>query len=234
MAEHFQAHASIAATLIQESLNRHLADLAALGRFLEIARGAGRADFEDFVQPLIDGGQGVQAYEWIPVVPREERADFEARAGLEWGAPFAITEREPDGRLIPAADRPTHYPVYFVAPLAGNEAARGFDLGSTTSRLTALEKAAGVGWPCATGRIRLVQENGSQSGFLVFSPVYGAAKSRGTEEQRRETLRGFALGVFRAGDMLENALASFPEHRIAVSLIDRDAPVGPGGPVPGR
>lgn len=74
----------------------------------------------------------------------------------------------------------------------------GFDLGSNPARLAALEQAADTGRAVATEGIKLVQETGTQAGFLIFIPVYRQEMPLTTVEQRRMALQGFVLGVFRA------------------------------------
>ena len=97
--------------------------------------------------------------------------------------------------------------MYFVEPHQGNEAALGFDLASNTARLEALNKARDTGNSVATSRITLVQETGDQYGFLVFVPIFRNGEPIATPQQRRDNLTGFALGVFRVGDLVEGASA---------------------------
>lgn len=71
-----------------------------------------------------------------------------------------------------AAQRAEYFPVYYVEPLTGNEAAVGFDLASNSTRLEALEISRDTGKMVSTGRITLVQETHQQYGFLILRPVY--------------------------------------------------------------
>jgi PAS domain S-box-containing protein len=73
----------------------------------------------------------------------------------------------------------------------------------------------------ATSRITLVQ---GQFGFLVFNPVYRKGAAPNTPEARRAHLIGFALGVFRIGDMIETALSQLPQHDVDLYLFDKSAP----------
>ena len=57
--------------------------------------------------------------------------------------------------MNPAGVRDTYFPVYYVAPQAGNEKALGFDLGSNPIRLSALNKARNTGQIAVSGRIKL-------------------------------------------------------------------------------
>ena len=76
----------------------------------------------------------------------------------------------------------------------------------------------------ASKRIRLVQETGSQFGFLIFLPVYRGALPGDTVPQRREKLEGFVLGVFRIGKMVEAILRDLPgTHNLQFHIYDEPA-----------
>ena len=59
----------------------------------------------------------------------------------------------------------------------------------------------------ATGRIRLVQEQRDQYGFLVVLPRYETAGVPPTQALRQAQFSGILLGVFRVSDVVEEALA---------------------------
>ena len=211
--EKFDYDATMRTNTIVEYLNAELQDLDALRRFVE---GAGHFDqnsFQAFVKPMLDR-KGIQAVEWIPVVPSLDRETVEAAAKREGLDAYKIQERSPDGALTPAKHRDCYYPVYYVEPKQGNEKAIGFDLGSSPVRLDAINAALRSGNPQATGRIILIQEKEKQNGFLVFAPV---------RSQNKKVL-GFALAVFRAGDMLQNAIKQTEALALDTSLNDLSAP----------
>ncbi len=78
----------------------------------------------------------------------------------------------------------------------------------------------------ATGRITLVQETDKQFGFLVFNPIYGKGVPLDTVRDRREHLKGFALGVFRVGELVEGSLAHLGLTGIDMYIHDLNAPQG--------
>ncbi len=186
--------ADVRTKAITNYLQAQIQDLDALKRHAEGKAVFDWPSFHAFVKPMLER-KGVQAIEWIPVVPRSTRSLLESAPAPEGMSRFRITERTGEGVLVPAGERNVYYPVYFVDPLQGNEKAIGFDLGSNPQRLEAINAAIKSHHPQATSRITLVQEQGKQFGFLIFSPAYRDGK-----------LSGFALGVFRAGDMLDNAI----------------------------
>src|SRR6185436_1295029 len=97
----------------------------------------------------------------------------------------------------------------------------GFDLWSEDTRRAALERARDTGLATATPPIRLVQEPGSQLGFLVLLPVYRGPAA--TVEQRRISLTGFAVAVYRIGDLVDASLRAAVEKGLGVSVTDTDA-----------
>lgn len=175
-----------------------------------------RAQFDRFGQSLLRSKPGIQALEWCPVVKLDERDAFEREAQKSLPQ-FQILQREGGGQLVPAAPRPYYLPIYFVVPMEGNEAAFGFDLASDAQRLVTLEKARDLGITLGTSPIRLVQERGSQMGQVLCSPIYGGPHA--TVAERRENLQGFALGVFRLGDLLAASLADRGPPDIRVELF---------------
>lgn len=202
--------------------------LRALGGLFDTALEIDRNAFRRFVTPVLSRHPGIQALEWIPRVKKSRRTAFEATAHRDGFLEFTFTERETQGRMIGVSERDEYFPVYFVEPLKGNELALGFDLGSNPVRLKALQQARDSGEMVATARITLVQETGTQYGFLVFQPVYGMHVSVDTVEERRKNLFGFALGVFRISSIIEKSLGRI-ENRlpaIDVFIFDRSAPVG--------
>jgi PAS domain S-box-containing protein len=183
-----------------------------------------REEFRAFVQSHLEFKPSIQALEWIPRVPHSERAVYERAARRDGFPDFQITERESQGYMVKANSREEYFPVYFVEPYQSNELALGFDLASNPVRLEALEKACDTGQVVATAPITLVQEIGSQYGFLVFGPVYRKGAPTDSIESRRENLEGFALGVYRICDILEDALMRFEPQSIEVYLFDISIP----------
>ncbi|MGJ3254138.1 MAG: CHASE domain-containing sensor histidine kinase, partial [Elainellaceae cyanobacterium] len=133
---------------------------------------------------------------------------------------FHITELSDGDRLIKAGDRPYYIPVTYIAPFTGNEAALGFDLNSSAARVAALEPARDSGEIHATGRIRLVQEQRDQYGFLVLLPLYQSAVAPPSIRARRAQFDGVLLGVFRVSDVVEEALQNL-SYEVDFTLYDQ-------------
>jgi signal transduction histidine kinase/CheY-like chemotaxis protein len=197
---------------------RSLEVLNAIASFHATRGELSRAEFGAFVADALRRQPELQALAWDPHIPGAERAAWERRAQEEGFPGFHFTEQQADGTIVPAHERSEYFPVYFLETLQRNQPAFGLDVGAEPRRRAALERARDTGETAATAPIRLAQETGSQRGFLVFRPLYrGVAQ---TLEERRAQLRGFAVAVFRIGDLVESSLRAAGVKGIAVTITD--------------
>ena len=211
---------------LQVELSEDIEILNSIRSFYDSSPDVTRQEFHTFVEHSLSSRQSIQALEWIPRVPDKERAAFELAARQDGYSQFQFTERQTQGQMIPAAQRAEYFPVYYVEPYKGNEIASGFDLASDPTRLEALNQARDTGKPTATARITLVQETAQQSGFLVFVPVYYNGSTPSTVEERRQNLRGYALGVFRVVDVINASVKTEQRGELNIELYDESAPTG--------
>jgi len=129
-------------------------------------RAVTRQDFHALVQGLLQRFPTIQAVEWAPKVLPAERGEFVYSQRAEIPG-FWIRERDESARLRPAGERNQFYPVTYVEPLSGNEEVVGFDLGSESNRLAAIDGTFSNGHVTASAPIRLVQEHAKQLGMLL-------------------------------------------------------------------
>ena len=215
-------------TAIDRAINHYIDVVHSISALYAASAHVSRDQFTAFVERSMRVNPGFQALEWIPRVTASQRAAYEAQARDDGFGDFRISERSAGGELVAAAVRDEYYPVYYVEPYQGNERALGFDLASNPARREALERARDTGQPVATQRITLVQETGGQFGFLVFVPAYKGGAVPATVSGRRDNLRGFSLGVFRIGDIVDSTMnASETSREYAIFIFDANA--APGG-----
>ena len=138
----------------------------------------------------------IQAWGWVPVVAAADKSRFEATAFAASSNRFEIWQNDAQGKRVTVSERAVYYPVFRIAPQAGNERASGYDLGSEPLRRAALDSAARTGLSTATDPISLMQETSKQKGMLILRPVFDSVNTN--------CLRGFALAVLRMGAMLRS------------------------------
>ena len=220
MQVNFDRAATDCVSAVVTEIGSQLMITEALGSFVNASPDVTRSHFGAFVAPLLQQYPQIQALEWIPRVPDCEREAYEADARKDGFVDFRIADRKQQGVMVPSPRREEYFPVYFVEPLKGNALAMGFDLASDPTRLEVLSQSRDSGRMLATARITLVQEMARQYAVLVFVPLYRTGLPRDTVEQRRGTLRGFALGVYRVGDIVEHALSRLKSQGVHIHVFD--------------
>ena len=168
-----------------------------------------REDFAFLTRNLLLRDTAIQAIEWAPRIARADRDVFVA--SQQRAIPdFTIRERASPSVLAQAADRSEFYPVTYVEPQQGNQAAIGFDLASDATRRAAIDRTITDGMVAATAPVALVQAPQDQTGILLIQAVPNGANSAGV-----------LLVVLRM-DRLISGLIGHESQFIGVRFVDRE------------
>lgn len=201
---------------LQSDLQLSVIRVTALGAFCSSTYPFTRSSFDAFAGPLVSGHDAaIEALEWVPRVSQSERSRVEQSTRAAGFPNFEIRDRLRQGQMVRAADRAEYFPVLWMQPYRGNEAALGYDTASNLSSGESLQRLLAIDQPMATKRITLVQEKGNQYGVLLFEPVFHQVSPSATRQ-----LVGFALGVLRVGSIVERHGA---ESGIALTIADESA-----------
>ncbi|MGB8337533.1 MAG: EAL domain-containing protein, partial [Burkholderiales bacterium] len=218
----FSEAASARIRTVQDNLNSAVDDVESLRDFFVATHfEPGNETIRAFVSPALARHRWLYALSVNRLVTDEQRADFEK--SMQAIVPgYRITERDVEGKLIPALRRPEYSPVTQIEPLKGNEAVQGYDTFSDPIRRRALMEVRNTGRTIATGRIRLVQETRpDQYGFLIYSPMHSKGVA---DESLTKRFVGLCVGVIRASDLLVTSADA--AKKINLQLLDRSAPAG--------
>lgn len=167
------------------------------------------AQFLQYANGLYEHVPGTHALSWIPIVSQAERARYEQDMARYLGREYRFQELTTDKRMQVAGPRERYFPVYYIAPIAGNERAMGLDLGSHPGRLQAIRQAIDDNAMTATQPITLVQEKDTQQAFLLLTPV-----------RADDRLLGLVSCVYRARDLLEAAFDIRDLERVFIRIED--------------
>lgn len=148
---------------------------------------------------------------WAEVVRLDQLEAFERAVSAERGATFSV-------RREPGAAGDILAPVTFLKP--DTERSRriiGYDLYSAPACRAAMNEAARLMQPTATGKLILAQdEYGEATGFLIFMPVLEAGQG-----DRR--IKGFIYSPFDAQQFLSSEMESSAHRHMGVRLYDGTA-----------
>ena len=135
-----QRHALVYSNAIQRALEHGQAVVEDLRALFNASNTISRREFEIFSLSQLKFQTSIQALEWLPKVPAEQRARYEQQARQHY-PDFQFTDLDHQGRLQPAPKRPVYFPVFYLTPYRGNEQALGY----TASQSTTAQHRHGAG-----------------------------------------------------------------------------------------
>jgi PAS domain S-box-containing protein len=218
----FLRRAQTQATVTREHLNTYEEMVYSLRGAFVGQESVTRSEFARVAQGLLERHAGVQGLEWVRIVPRAERAAFEKQASTELGRPFVIQRRDSTGALHPAAEDEEYTVVTYAEPLAGNEAALGFDVTTApTAQTVASARAERKFKVSPSFQLLQSQPQINEPGVVFILPV-SLADAPGNP------VVGFAEGVFHVQTMLAQSHQLTTNDALDTYYLDLDS----GQPAP--
>lgn len=200
--------------------------LHSIRRFYHASQFISRDEFKIYVSSIFDEQNGLQALEWVPYVMASQRTEFENQAKKDGLSEFKFIERI-DGKLVESKNKEEYFPIFYAEPSEKNKKILGFDLGSDEVRKQVLYGSLDSGELRASEKITLVQDSiGSAQGIkikgiLMFEPVYKNFQHPTNIDERRRTISGLVLGVFRVDDLINIALENVGHEKVNLYMYDR-------------
>lgn len=224
----FRAIADERADAIELQLNIELTRQTDVGALFLASQQVEAQEFRDFVTHIYRSQPTVaSSIAFVAPVPWRDRPTFERTLATDYGARLGrIRDLLPDGREVPAPERPLYYPIRFSEPVDLPQALPGLDMDGPATSSSALERAIASGQPTvadyqATG-------DGIQR-FRVMLAVYRNGIRPSSPEERHRQLIGVSIGVYPYGTIVEQAAerSSIVGQHIVVfdSLAANDKPV---------
>ena len=216
----FQNLAGLHAASFEREIEVNMEASRDLQRFLQADPGISRDQFRLYARPMLRQLASIHALEWARGVRYAERAAFEAEVRADNLPDFRITERDAQGKLVPAGPRDDYFPIYYLTPMEENKAALGFDLASDPLRRATLDQARDSGKLVASAPLFLVQDATRKPSILVAAPLYSGPAT--DVAQRRAMIQGFTLGVYYLNDIFQDAMVKSHLGMDDVSLRIRE------------
>lgn len=157
---------------------------------------------------------GARSLAWIPCIPREHLAAFEASMRAQGLLSFRVWDLQ-GGPAGPLGERDTYHPIAFIEP--SQPAARGFDTASRPRLLKeVIETARDRGETLLHGRISPVEDPKDIS-FALVAPVYRNGGRPQALDQRRSDFLGHISCLVSSNRFFRDLTpASGPALRLAV------------------
>ncbi|MBW4680775.1 MAG: CHASE domain-containing protein [Microcoleus vaginatus WJT46-NPBG5] len=215
----FNRYADGVAAALQQHFKEDLQIIPNLSDFFAASSKIEPSAFKQFVQRPVSSNTSIQFLAWVPKVSDANRQAYEAANQTGTVPNFQMAERNADGEIVPAQQRPEYYPVYYLEPLKGNEKTLGFDLASQPAYRSALERARDTGKMVVTGKVELQPAKDAQLSLMVIQPIYD--NQNALAGNHPDSLQGFVVGVFRVAEIFEAALKGRGVGNLDLYLADK-------------
>lgn len=176
-------------------------ELESLARFHAGSENVTFNEFHDFTEYLTRN-HAISAWAWIPTIKATDKDKLDTSFAKTGVSDFKIWQLDESGKQVPSSCLKECYPIFYIAPLEGNERALGYDISSAPKPRAALSEASITGLATATEPLTLVQEVSNQRGMVVYLPVYENNSSR--------SLKGVVAAGLRMGHFLGRTDQSEP------------------------
>ncbi len=180
-------------------------------------------EFERFVQSMGMKHDSLRALEWSPIIKHKDRASFEKKMSKMLARPFVITEQKLSGELFPSADYDVYAPIAYIYPSEANETAYGLDLNSHLDSQLAMSLALSTKKIIASSPMKLVQDDFSNPGVLIFSAVFSKEdkdKMNGSQYRKKKELMGYVLAVAQFKGFFDGLTHLAPIRNVSVFVQD--------------
>ena len=170
-----------------------------------------RNEFQELTKFYISNIKSIQALEWVPKIYDFQRDSLE-NAIRENGFPeFEIFTTENGGR-VRAEKRKVYYPITYISPYKGNEAALGYDPGeSIPARSNTIQRAIASQSVAVSDVINIIQKSTPHKAVLAFVPVF----------DQTNTLLGLVEGVYLVNELIQSGVSRLEfSESIKISLKD--------------
>lgn len=163
-----------------------------------------RSEWREFINSfdLPNSYPGIQGIGYIKNFGPEEIEAHQAAIRTEGIENYTIR---------PADPRPNYTSVVFIEPMSEkNQSVLGYDMQTEDKRATAMHMARDSGKVGLSDKVTLIQEvndqQETQSGFVMFMPIYINNLSLADTASRQANLDGYIYAQLRAGDLLSGIL----------------------------
>ncbi|NPA71187.1 MAG: PAS domain S-box protein [Gammaproteobacteria bacterium] len=212
--KHFDFHASKGYLSIQQGLLHEMERLESLATFFEASSDVSIEDFNQLANILTSSYHGVKALEWIPVVSRQERADFEKRL-KGYSADFEIHSVQ-QGQRIKSPEAERYAVITYVYPFKQNKSSLGRNLFEETDRVTPLLSAELVDSITASSPVKLTDQSDYYNAITLYKAVF-------ERTENRVVLKGYVALILKMDDFIEyTRRVNLLEGSQVYALIDPD------------
>jgi CHASE1-domain containing sensor protein len=202
--------------LLEAQVAGHLEVIDSLERHYGNSKFIDRSEFASFNRAWRHRRPGTEAIGWLARMDASVAADFERR--LHQG-----TLRDKEVEKLPKSmpsGTDDRFPVLYLEPTHTNVIDLGFDFSLASRWRDLLRRCCDSGRQVASRPIGTRMASGDPAHVLVFAPIYSTGDPPATVAQRRQTLRGYILGIYQIDQLVLCSLPRNDADEFSLAIID--------------
>ncbi|MEE4250142.1 MAG: diguanylate cyclase [Alcanivoracaceae bacterium] len=206
--QHFHQQVDGQARFLSGELRQNMEALYTLRDVIRYVDSLPAIVFEDVAGAALQRNQLVQTLQWVPRVPNEDRAAFEAMLGDGQ----KISYMDETGQRLPSPIAAEYFPVKFIQPQADHGMLLGIDMASRPRRIAALEIARDHGGLAMSAPLTMIHpDRFGLPGVIIALPVYSGRPDSVVD--RQQALRGFVVAVISIDEFVGRSFPDMDQQR---------------------
>lgn len=204
-----------AVQLLEEHIAGHLELMDSLERYYANSKFIDRSEFASFNRDWRNRRAGAEAVGWLPRA-HAPSVEFEPTV-----RPAPLSEAEvPEPTKNMPLGRDHRFPLIYLEPTNTTAVAPGFDFASESQWRELLGRCCDSGQLVASRSIAPRASSSHDSPIFVFAPIYSNDDQPASVAERRQSLRGFVLGIYQMDALVLAALPRNDADGLSLSIIN--------------
>ncbi len=220
----FRHRATVQLRLARERLQLVAEMVHSIRAFFESSTQVDRAEFADFVRPVLERIPAAHGIDWTPRIGHEQRVALE-RETAEHQPGFHLWQREIPGDInspkISASERPEYWPILWSEPAVSPNLVHGFDLSISPLFRPLLDRARAEKSLRLSPRVRLIKQSAADRGSAVIfvEPVFNARSPTAAPDG----FIGFVQAIFQIDQLLSKVHRETRDDAVNIAYFDDSA-----------
>ena len=211
---------------LRESLRLSVENLRSVSNVIIFDETISLSQFQTITAQNFEADEGLLIIEWQPVVPAQQRQQFEENARERGLTEFRLWQPDILGRPIAAKQRDEYVPVYFMRTRnVENDSVDtlGLDLAWSVERMTSKWQSRDSGRATASEFFRVITGPSTEYqplGFAITVPIYRTGFTPESVAERKVNLVGYMAAIYSLEDIFTVCIKELSALGINLDIYD--------------
>ena len=195
-------------------------DVRSIQAFYNSSSTVTQEQFSSFVTPLLNYGNTVFAAAWVPKVTKLNQTNLVSRMHFS-AANFRFKRLGENHQMVEdTSDQYPKYPIEYIIPSSLFPSIGGYDLGSDSTRLAAINLANSTGEITFSAPLQLATSSSRNSGYILLAPIYKKDLGTRLHDTEVKELKGFVVAASQIDKLIINLRKRLKFKHLNITVDD--------------